>query len=268
MASKTTKGVRAGEWIARLRAQAGRGVYVWGGNGQRLDTMANPEAWIEKRETSAENAARAKRLYRLRRDAGIAEIRAFDCSGLLYWTLKGLRILDRDVSAQGLYDRCKPLADADELQPGDMVFRHNGERIVHVGAYIGNGKVIECLGRDDGVTETALAKRNFNRFGRLVGAFLKEPQDESEQAGDAATQTERAAAQSESAPVPYVQIKGGSVRVRAGGSTAFRTLQIAHAGERYRLLGTAQGGWHRIDLGGAIGYITPNPKYTEVIEYA
>ena len=84
MASKTTKGVRAGEWIARLRAQVGRGMYVWGGNGQRLDTMTNPEAWIEKRETSAENAARAKRLYRLRRDAGIAEIRAFDCSGLLY----------------------------------------------------------------------------------------------------------------------------------------------------------------------------------------
>ena len=275
MASKSKKGVSVQAWIAKLTGEVGRGIYVWGGNGQLLDTMTDPEAWITKHETSAENAARAKRLYRLRTGAGIRSIRAFDCSGLMHWALKGMHIVEKDLSAKGLYDRCKPLSGAEELQAGDFVFRHDGTKIVHVGAYIGNGKVIECLGRDDGVTETVLAKRNFNRFGRLEGAFIAAPQEAETQAEGQtlaetaepnANKTVAAADQTENRT--YVCVKGGSVRVRSGGSTAFRTIGIAHAGERYPYLGAAQSGWHRIAIFGTVGYITPNPKYTEVTEYA
>lgn len=38
----------------------------------------------------------------------------------------------------------------DELDIGDLVFRHNGERIVHVGAYVGNGFVIDSRGSGRG----------------------------------------------------------------------------------------------------------------------
>ncbi len=233
------------QWIALLESEVGRGIYVWGGNGELLDGMANPEAWIERRETSTDNAARAIALYRMRKAAGISNLRAFDCSGLMHWAVKSLHILERDVSAKGLYARCKPLIGVSELQPGDFAFHDNGEKIVHVGAYIGDGYAIESIGRDRGVVKTKLKERNWNRFGRLIGAFADDPEP---------------AAESET-----VCIKGKNVRVRSGGSTAYRTVRIVHAGERYPLCGTAESGWYRIDLNGTQGYITNKPRYTEVI---
>ncbi len=236
------------QWIALLEGEVGRGIYVWGGNGELLDGMANPEAWIERKETSADHAARAIALYRMRKTAGITNLRAFDCSGLMHWALKSLHILERDISARGLYARCKPLSDASELQPGDFVFYDNGEKIAHVGAYVGDGNAIESIGRDRGVVKTKLKERNWNRFGRLMNAFVDDP--------DPAAESE------------VVHIKGKSVRVRSGGSTAYPTVRIVHMGERYPLCGTAESGWYRIDLNGVMGYVTNKPRYTEVIRHA
>ena len=230
------------KWIALLSEQVGRGIYVWSGNGQALDRMTDPEAWIEKRETSEENAARAVSLYRIRKAAGIAPIRAFDCSGLMHWGLKSLHILERDVSSRTLYAKCTPLSGESELTAGDFVFRHDGKRIVHVGAYVGSGRVIECAGRDVGVVSGKLRKGYWNRFGRLEGAFSDDDAKAS----------------------PHVRIKGKSVRIRSGGSTAFPTVQIAHAGEAYPLLGAAETGWYRIDLGARDGFVTNRSRYTEV----
>ena len=60
--------------------------------------------------------------------------------------------------------------DTRELMPGDLVFRHNGQRIHHVGVFVGNGLVIESKGRDDGVVlrlMDASGKSYWNRYGRL-----------------------------------------------------------------------------------------------------
>lgn len=235
-------------FLALLNSEVERGIYVWGGDGEAIDGKNDPEAWIERHETSKANADRAVSLYRKRREKGISPIRAFDCSGYVYWALNELGLQKTDVSSRGLYALCSYRSEADhggmtraDLLPGDLVFRHNGTRIVHVGVFAGDGQVLEARGRDAGVVKDQIGAQRWNRYGRLDA--LKD------------------------APIvttPVVAVLGGSVYVRRGGSTDFCALGIVHRGERYPLLGTADTGWYHIAYEGSEAFITNNPKYTEV----
>ena len=123
-------------FVHKAAEMVGTGIYVWGGNGELLDAMPDPIGWIERHEADAKNAARAVKLLERRRRDGIRDIRAFDCSGLVYWALKELGVLKNDVSSRGLYALCKPI-DENALLPGDLVFHHDGKQIVHVGICVG-----------------------------------------------------------------------------------------------------------------------------------
>lgn len=224
------------QFVQMVTDQVGKGVYVWGGNGEILDGMADQEDWIARHETSAENAKRALRLIEQRRKNGVRNIRAFDCSGLVYWALHTLGVQRSDVSSRGLYALCSPIGQKD-LMPGDLVFRHDGKQIVHVGVCVGSEQV-ECRGRDVGVVQNKRRSGYWNRFGRLP-----------------AFQTEEGSA--------YVRIKGGSVRVREGGGVDTPCIGIVHRGERYPLVGRAASGWYCITWRGVKAYVTDKPQYTE-----
>mgnify|MGYP000800174549 CR=1 FL=1 len=157
------------QFIELLRTQTDRGIYVWGGNGHLLTGMSDPRGWIRKHETSTTNANRAIALYDRRVRDGVTEIRAFDCSGLIYWALNKLGLQSSDINSRGLYARCKPINKVD-LRPGDMTFRHDGSKIFHVGVYMGNGNVIEGFGRDEGVIEHGIDAKGavyWTHFGRF-----------------------------------------------------------------------------------------------------
>lgn len=223
-------------FLKLLRGQIGTGIYVWGGNGEILDEMKDPIGWILQHETSRENAQRVFRLYAKRVDDGVKPIRAFDCSGLVYWALKAIGVQRSDVSSRGLFALVKSIEE-NELCPGDLVFHHDGKQIVHVGVCDGEAQ-IECRGRDVGVVRNARKPGYWNRFGRLP-AFAVEPQE-------------------------VVAILGGSVRVREGDSVAARCVGIVHRGETYPLTGVGASGWYRILWRGIEVYITNKPQYTEV----
>lgn len=231
------------EFEALLRAQVNRGIYVWGGNGENLSEMKDPEAWIRDKETSETNAARAIRLYRQRKALGLKEIRAFDCSGLVYWALKTLGLIKNDASSRGLYKLCTPI-DEHELKPGDLVFHDDGTQIVHVGAWVTGGSQIEARGRDVGVVKSKRKTGYWNRFGRYE-KLQEEPQPEP--------------------PEKTVYVKGGSVRVREGDNVSTKQLGTAHRGDEFPLLGVSEEtGWYRIPYGSGEGYITNNARYTEL----
>ena len=157
------------KFIEVLRTQTNRGIYVWGGNGEDLKSMDAPKDWIKRHETSTANANRAIALYDRRVRDGVTEIRAFDCSGLIYWALNKLGLQSSDINSRGLYARCKPINKGD-LRPGDMTFRHDGSKIFHVGVYMGNGNVIEGFGRDEGVIEHGIDAKGavyWTHFGRF-----------------------------------------------------------------------------------------------------
>lgn len=225
-------------FVQLLTEQVGSGVYVWGGNGEILDGMADPKSWIERHEQSKTDAKRALRLFERRKAAGKTRIRAFDCSGLVYWALKTAGVRLHDVSAAGLYELCRPL-NIGEQQTGDLLFHHNGVRITHVGVCVGEEQ-IECKGRDEGVVKNRRRAGYWNRAGRFP-AF--------ERSGKEA----------------YVRIRGGSVRVREDDHTGAKCVGIAHRGERFKLLGTAPSGWYKIEYHGAARCITNRARYTEVV---
>lgn len=151
------------DFLELLYDQIGRGIYVWGGDGELLDDMKDPVAWIERHESKASDAKRAVSLFNKRVKKGIKNVRAFDCSGLVYWALKSVGVQKSDVSSRGLYALCTPI-DKKDLRDGDLVFKHNGKQIVHVGVYA-NGQVVECKGRAYGVVLSKLSS-SWNRFGR------------------------------------------------------------------------------------------------------
>ncbi len=237
MSGDKTKNTLREAFVRAVTEQVGSGIYVWGGNGELLSDMPDPAGWIERHETSAENAARALRLFERRKREGTEAVRAFDCSGLVYWALKGLGVLKSDVSSRGLYALCRPIKEQ-ELLPGDLVFHHDGKQIVHVGVSVGNEQV-ECRGRDVGVVKNRRKPGYWNRFGRLPAL------------GDNAVSK-------------LVCIRGGSVRVREGDGITARCIGVVHRGETYPLLGTGPSGWYRIAWHNTQAYITNNPRYTEV----
>ena len=224
-------------FLQLLEGQVGNGIYVWGGNGELLDRMTDPRAWIERHEQSAADAKRAYVLFEKRRSQGVKDIRAFDCSGLVFWALKTIGAQKTDVSSRGLYALCTPLRPGEE-KPGDLMFHHNGIRISHVGVCVGQEQ-IECRGRDVGVVRNKRKSGYWNRVGRFK-AF--------ERMGKTA----------------YVYIRGGSVRVREGDSIRTPCVGIVHKGERYPLLSIAPSGWYRISYRGKSCCITNRARYTEV----
>lgn len=141
-------------------------LYVWGAQGETAIT----EEWIRKKETGNSNAERAIALWRRRIAEGMEDIAAFDCSGLIMKFLIDEGLYKSDMSSRGLYSAAEKLSSRTDLIPGDLVFRHNGERIHHVGVFVGDGMVIESKGRDDGVVlrlMDASGKSYWNRYGRL-----------------------------------------------------------------------------------------------------
>ena len=141
-------------FIKYLKGHVGD-IYVWGAQGETNIT----EKWIRRRETGEKNAERAIALWEKRKAEGRSPIAAFDCSGLIVKFLLDNKLIKKDMSSRGLYSACEKLNDRSQLMPGDLLFRHNGKRIHHVGAYIGCGLVIEAMGRDDGAQLPGFKRR-------------------------------------------------------------------------------------------------------------
>ena len=241
------KNVDVNDFIKLLDAQVDTAIYVWGGNGEDLCQMLDPLKWISGREESVTNYKRAVDLFEKRLADGKNPIRAFDCSGLIVWALCSLGVITKDISSRGLYKKCRDI-DAADLVRGDLVFVFDDEagKFVHVGAYVGDGYVMDARGRDVGVVRTKLADRKFNRFGRLPGVFLDHPD----------------------IPEGYhvLQVVGGRVHVRAGDTKYTKKLKSALRGELYPIVGRGASGWWEIEYApGQTGYISDDTKYAKVV---
>lgn len=149
--------------------QVNKGIYVWGAQGQLL-TSISPE-WIRSKETSTANANKAIEMYNKRK--GIAGARAYDCSGLVCWSLTecGAKEKGFDKTAEGLRQLCSKLSKP--VEDGDLCFKISDGKAHHVGIYI-NGQIVEAKGRAYGVVSSSVSS-SWNAFGRLNIKWDEEP---------------------------------------------------------------------------------------------
>lgn len=167
------------QFIEYLRSRIGS-IYVWGAQGENVLAQPDPYGWILTQEKNNEtNAKRAYALFKQRKQEGINPILAYDCSGLIVAFLLNVGILKGDRTAAALYSMCDIKMDnASNLMAGDFVCHYSAQKgyITHIGVYVGDGKVIEAKGRDDGVVETNIGSYSWNRFGRMpaLEPYLKD----------------------------------------------------------------------------------------------
>lgn len=107
--------------------------------------------------------------------AGITK-EGMDCSGFIYRSaLDGLEItIPR--STKGLAGFVKRISNK-EVQPGDLLFFHTvGNKLSHVGIYIGNGEFIHAAsqGEHTGVIISSLDEKYWKNTYRFAGRFLEE----------------------------------------------------------------------------------------------
>lgn len=150
------------QFIAMIREQVDKAIYVWGGQGE-----VATEDKIRRMETSTTNANRAIKLLNARKAQGIEPL-MFDCSGLAIWPFQKLRLISYDTTAEGLRRLCEPTTSP---RVGDLAFSAFDSRgqAQHMGIVTKPDTVTEARGRDYGVVDSPLSR--FVSFGK--NPFIK-----------------------------------------------------------------------------------------------
>jgi cell wall-associated NlpC family hydrolase len=82
----------------------------------------------------------------------------FDCSGLVRYVLAALKIsLPRTAAQQASIGDNVP-KDTTRLRPGDLLTFGRGNRVTHIGIYVGNGRYVHASPTAGRVIETSLSR--------------------------------------------------------------------------------------------------------------
>jgi cell wall-associated NlpC family hydrolase len=93
----------------------------------------------------------------------------FDCSGFVRWVFRDHDTLALPRSSHDMARFDAPSVDPAALAPGDLVFfRIRGNRVSHVGIYIGDGRFVHAPSRGGAVRVDRLDDRYWKR--RWAGA--------------------------------------------------------------------------------------------------
>jgi cell wall-associated NlpC family hydrolase len=82
----------------------------------------------------------------------------FDCSGFVRYVLGAIRLaLPRTAAQQAELGATVP-RDTTRLRPGDLLTFGRGNRITHIGIYVGNGRYVHASPKAGRVIETSLER--------------------------------------------------------------------------------------------------------------
>jgi len=92
------------------------------------------------------------------RFGGTTPKRGFDCSGFVQYVLGALQlVLPRTADQQSKVGDGVP-RDTTQLRPGDLLTFGRGNRVTHIGIYVGNGRYVHASPTAGRVIETSLAR--------------------------------------------------------------------------------------------------------------
>lgn len=227
--------------------------YLFGGQHTEL-TPQNYVAVITRKETSAENIEKAIKYCEKKFAEGYDVLYAYDCSGLgMYYLQNVTHEFPSDLNANGMMGKCDVV---DSVRSGYWVFRTNESgRATHIGYMVSDTELIEAKGRAYGVVLNKYKPSAWSKIGkpRCIEFDDVEP-----------TPPE---------PIePTYMIKvHGRVNVRNGNGVLTKKLcTVGIKGEDTYLpyLGQAQDKpyWYMTEVMGQVGFISSDPKYTEIVE--
>ena len=184
-------GKTVSEFCDYLNRMAGCGLYVLGGQGESLYSLA--EEFVLSMETRysqnpEKNTARVMTLLKKKLPE---DLYFYDCSGLgVKWLLEQ-GLIKNDMTANSMYTQlCSKISKSD-VRRGDWVFIRSSStgNITHVGYVVDDAlNVVEAAGRDYGVVKRSFSKGSpngaWNVFGRpdQVFEFSDEPSEEADAA--------------------------------------------------------------------------------------
>ena len=224
--------------------------YLWGGQHTKL-TPENYKSVIAKHESNAENRKRVEKYCKKMFAKGITVLYAYDCSGLgCYWLYNLKHLWKCDVNANTMMSRCE-LRPNETPKKGWWVFKWNGKKATHIGYMVSDTHLIEAEGRDVGVKKNKFEKKKWDRWG--IPKVFKEEID-----GDKPDPDPK---------VKMIKIKG-SVRVREGNGPKFDQIPPTPTNCLLPYEGQAKEDpyWYETRWQGQVGFISSNPKYTEIVE--
>lgn len=237
------------DFILYLNQQIGQ-PYLWGGQHTKL-TPENYKAVITKKEAKEENRRLVEQYCEKKFADGVEVLYAYDCSGLgCYWLYNLKHLYKCDVNANTMMGRCE-LKD-DLPKKGWWVFRLDGKRAVHIGYMVDDQYLIEAKGRKYGVVKTEFKSKDWGRWG-VPNVFKDEIYNP------------------ETEPKPackkMIKVKG-SVRVREGNGKKFDPIPPTPKNCLLEYKGQAKEDpyWYETIWQGQYGFISSDPKYTEIVE--
>jgi hypothetical protein len=144
--------------------------YIWGTAG---------EMWTQARQEKLERTTDADRANSRKYGSKWIGHRVADCSGLFSWSFKqlggymyhGSDTMYRKYCVANGELRSGARTDGQGLKPGTAVFvwKEAKKKYTHVGLYVGNGKVIEAKGAQEGVTTSRITDSKWTHLGELKG---------------------------------------------------------------------------------------------------
>ena len=127
--------------------------YVWSGQGQKVKNLTVCK--LASMENSGANAGRVMEFIYNNRSRITKDSKIFDCSGFVIACLQyaGLLPDDFDDTANGIMHNKKYFDPVSFkiIQPGDIIFKVEGDRAYHTGIVTDIGFVTEAKGRAYGV---------------------------------------------------------------------------------------------------------------------
>lgn len=174
-----------------------------------------------------------------------------DCSGLIKWAMESLggkmyhgatTMYNSWCTSKGTFKSGKR-TDGKELKPGTALFTGNDTTKNHVGLYIGDGKVIEAAGTQQGVIESKSSLKKWTYWGELKGVDYA-----GSGGGDEPTPTPT--------PVPTGKavVTGTKVALREGPSKNCNVLIRVDEGQTVDLASDPTD-WTRVTYNGKTGYM-------------
>ena len=229
----------------------GRG-YVYGAQGE-LYTQELAEQWHEQAKAGKRSVpnGRDKNNYFVGDCSKWIGKYVDDCSGGIVDAIRRYIPTYKDRTANGFragFVRKGSMSTLPDI-PG-LALWYSG----HIGLYVGDGYAIEFRGTDYGCVKTKVSDRNWQEWGEIEGVTYD------------ATEPSKPDTPSSGDGKPYYGIcTGGSVNVRAGGSTDYPAIGIAHKDDKLLVLPTD--GWPQValELDGklVVGYMSD--KYVEEV---